>query len=491
MADANTVAAEQPAPPPTQRRPRVREVSSRFMSPLVHSNSTPIPTTNTSDLPRSKSVHRRLLPKTDENHAPETNRAADKSSAPISSTVQRKHHPQQRSKHLAESRDPPPRVSSRPDTPITTGTDRIVPSRYRQAVPGTIARSNSLSSSSNGLTAVTAAARLLQEATADVDKSTNLPRILTSSRDDMDCGRRTSSSSQGTSSCPNSPLLSATKLRSISDARSSMPEVDKWLAERNSNGRSEFAARSMNFSSSTKTGGGIALPPHPSSLVRSGLDSKKGRKASNQQEDLHSLKMLQNHYLLWRHANSKAKASARAQRQEAERKFYSIGSKLSELRDNVKRKRRELETLSRIKALNMIVGAQMPCLDQWANFEEDYSASLLATTDALISSSIRLPVSGEVRVDVGELQEAMSSALKVAELISNNIQRFISKAEDIDTTVSELAKTAGGERALVEECGDVLSKTRMLQVKECSLRGTVMQLQLGCSDRQSTIKAKD
>ncbi|KAI3466280.1 hypothetical protein Pfo_022943 [Paulownia fortunei] len=457
---------EQPAPPLTHRRPRVREVSSRFMSPLIQSNSTPIPTPNPSDFQRLKSARHRHPSMTDENHVPEANRSLDKSSASIVSTVQRKQLQQRVKQHTKENGEPKNhqhsdvRVLSRPDTPIGMVTDRIVSSRYRQ-VSNSIRRSNSLNSSSNGCAAVTAAARLLQEATSDVQKK--LSKISTSSRDDMDTCSTTSN--QGSSSCPNSPLcLASNKLRSFPDTRSSMPEVDRWLADRN-------------YSNAGKTnGGGISLPPHPSSCIRSGLDLKKGRKVSNHQEDVHSLKMLSNHYLQWRFANAKAEACIHAQKQEAERKFYSLGGNISDIRDNVKRKHNELAVLRGIKTLTTIVEAQMPYLDEWATLEEDYSTSLLGTTTALLSSSVRLPVSGEVRADVGELGEALGSALKVVELIGSHIQRFMQKAGEMDMSVSELARMAGGEGALIEECGDLLSKTYISQVKECSLRGTLIQI---------------
>ncbi|KAK6133131.1 hypothetical protein DH2020_033170 [Rehmannia glutinosa] len=469
--------AEQTAPPPTHRRPRVREVSSRFMSPLIQSNSTP----NPSDFPRPKSSRHRQPSMPDENHMPEVNRSLDKSSASVLSTVQRKQQQQQRVKQhtkengeLVNHQHSDVRVLSRPDTPIAMGTDRIVSSRYRK-VPNSIYRSNSLNSSSNGCAAVTAAARLLQEATSDVQRK--LSKISTSSRDDSDTCSTTSN--QGSSSCPNSPLcVPSNKVRSVPDTRSSMSDMDKWLADRNSGNAGKVTsdcARSLNFSSSVKMGGGISLPPHPSSCVRSGLDLKKGRKMSNHQEDVHSLKMLSNHYLQWRFANAKAEASILSQKQEAETKVYSLGAKISEIRDDVKRKRSELAVLRGIKTLTTIVEAQMPYLIEWDTLEEDYSTSLLGATNALLSSSARLPVSGEVRADVGELGEALGSALKVVELIGSHTQRFMHKAEEMDMLVSELARMAGGERAFIEECGDLLSKTYVSQVKECSLRGALIQ----------------
>jgi hypothetical protein len=38
------------------------------------------------------------------------------------------------------------------------------------------------------------------------------------------------------------------------------------------------------------------------------------------------------------------------------------------------------------------------------------------------------------------------------------------QAEETDTSISELARVVGGERALIEECGGLLSKTHKSQV---------------------------
>ncbi|KAL2473574.1 Protein ENDOSPERM DEFECTIVE 1 [Forsythia ovata] len=496
---AADASAEVGVPPLPQRRPRVREVSSRFMSPLVQSNATPTPTP--SENPRSKSVHRRQSSR-DENHVPETTRSLDtpliphhtvsynKSLATNSVTTVQKKQQQQRLRHFKENGDQNQqqqaasgvRLSSRPDTPVAIATDRFVPSRYRQT-PHSVNRGNQMNSSSNGCSAVTAATRLLQEATSGsnnhretVDKK--LSRISTSRYDDSDsCS---TASSQGSSSCPNSPLfLQTTKVRSLPEARSSVPDVDKWLAERSSNNAGKVTsdcARSLNFSSSVKMGGSLCLPPHPSSCVRLGVDARKGRKVSNHHEDVHSLKMLYNHYLQWRFANAKAEATANAQKREAEIKLYSLGSKISDLRDDVKKKRSELGILQGIKTLSMIVEAQMPYLDAWSALEEDFSTSLSGISNALHNSSLRVPVSGEVQVEVKDLQEALNSAVKVMELIGSHVQRFIPKAEEVDTSISELARVVSGEKALIEECGDLLSKEYTAQVKESSLRGALIQL---------------
>ncbi|GFQ07087.1 protein endosperm defective 1 [Phtheirospermum japonicum] len=432
------------APPLPQRRPRVREVSSRFMSPLTQSNSTP----NTSDLRRSKSAHRR---QTDENLIPEPNRISDKPSiaSPVPTAHKRQHHHQrvkQQNSENGESNSHPNsdvRVSSRPDTPIVVGgSERIVPSRYRQ-VPNSIRRSISLNSISSSGCPSTAAARLLQEATSD-EQVQQLSRVSSSSSSD--------SCSTTASSCPDSN-------------------------ESSGNSTGGDCARPLNFS--------ISRPPHhPSTCLRTGLDARKGiRKVISHQEDVHSLKMLSNHYLQWRFANAKAEACVRAQKHEAQRKFWSLGSKISDIRDHVKKKRHEFGVLRGIKTLTTIVEAQMPYLDKWSTLEEDYSNSLSATTNTLLSASLRLPVSTEVRVDARQLGEALNSALKVVELLSSHIQRFIHKAEEMNISISELAKMVSEEKARIDECGHMLSKTYTSQVKECSVRGTLMQLH-HCSHHQ-------
>ncbi|GER33844.1 hypothetical protein STAS_09997 [Striga asiatica] len=459
------------AAPPPQRRPRVREVSSRFMSPLIPSNPTFSP--DTSDLRRSKSALRRQQPKTDENLIPESNRNLDNSTVP---TAQKKQH-QQRGKPQPLPNGHPHtdvRVPSRPDTPAASATERVVPSRFRQA-PTTVRRSISLNSSNNnGCSAVTTAARLLQRATSDAS--------ISSSDDSESCSSASNASNQGSSSCPNSPLCSDVNLAGGKNV------------ENCSKIRSD-CARSLNFSwSSVRIGGGVSVfrPPHPplpGLRPGIGLDVRKGRKLADRMEDEHCLKMLNNRYLHWRFVNAKAEACLRAQKQEAETKLWSLASKISDIRDSVKRKRSEFAFIQGMKTMTTIVEAQMPYLEEWSSLEEEYSDSLSASTNALLNSSARLPVSEDVKVDLGQIGEALNSAIKVAELIGSHIQRFIHEAEQMDSSISELARMVSGEKASIEECGYMLSKSYSLQVTDWSLRGTLMQLHYNNHHETGTTEA--
>lgn len=409
------------------------------------------------------------------------------------------------------------KISSRLDTPTVTGASRVVPSRYKFS-PQSLHRH---CPTNNPGGTVSAADKLLREVTATPINpcavsqddgaliSRKLSKVSTSPYVDS-CA--TGTATKG-SSCPSSPLCTQNnKTRTLSAMRSSMSEIDRCLTERNRDNSSSSiddcssykstsstCARSLHLPTASNENssswlslkqndmfasihsrssfkmGSICLPPHPMSN-KLGPDARKGKKGFSDQGDVHSLKLLYNHYLQWRFANAKAEASMHSQRQESQSKLYSFAHQLSDLRKSVNQKRSELGFLRRIKTLSTILESQSPCLEEWAKLDEDYSTSLSGTTDALRNCSLRLPVGAEVHVDIRELGDALSSSTKVMEMIGLQIQNFMQKAEETESLISELARVSGGEKALVEECGDLLLKTYISQVTEWSLRGQMIQM---------------
>ncbi|MBA0806479.1 hypothetical protein Gohar_005930 [Gossypium harknessii] len=221
----------------------------------------------------------------------------------------------------------------------------------------------------------------------------------------------------------------------------------------------------------------FSLPPVPSH-TKHGTDTIRGsKKISRHQEDLHSLKLLYNCYLQWRFANAKAENSTQIQKRETERILYSLEVKISELYDCVRRKRMELQLLQRMKTLSNILESHMPYLEEWSTFQGDYLNSLSEAIQSLLNISLRLPINGNVKVDTREVGEAITSAIKMMEMIVSNVQSFMPKAEEMESSVSELARVAMGERAVIEECGDLFYKTNTFQVEDCSLRAQLIQLQ--------------
>ncbi|XP_052182240.1 protein ENDOSPERM DEFECTIVE 1-like [Diospyros lotus] len=527
-ADEVTPAAPQPPPPP-HRRPRVREVSSRFMqSPAV---STPAPPeTNSRQQQRSKSVQRRRQDQPEpfscaDMNVPDSIQRSEtqmglsyRSKSAVMSLVQRKQQQQRAcAVKLLKENGPKATPSSRPDTPIVGATERaaMTSSKFRHGTEN-LARSTF----ANG--AVTAAAKLLQS--SGMSLSAPQPSIPDSNSrdgksDNQDFTPKIPTFSGPDSSTSTSPISSVlnSKTRSLPDLRSSMPEVDslsdRLLEERScaigdvtgcnsSKFSSSTCSRSLNLSSSSSEHssifhtlkarenrslflhtpftsysakiGNLCLPPLPGSKF--GADPKRGKKVFNHQEEVHYLKLLHNCYLQWRFANARAEASMHTQRRETEKKLYSLGVKISDLRDVVKRKRVEVALLHQTETLDTLLDAQMPHLDEWDTLEEEYSSSLSGVIHALVNASLQLPVSGNVQVDLKAMGEALNSALNLAETIGLHVQTLIPKAEEMDALMSDLARVIGGERALMEDCRHLLSNAYTIQVEECSLRGHLIQV---------------
>ncbi|XP_027085723.2 protein ENDOSPERM DEFECTIVE 1 isoform X1 [Coffea arabica] len=567
-------AAPVPLPPPAHRRAklRVREVSSRFMSPLVAFNANPTPTpTPTPAAPesqRSKSVKSRqpqqqyeLEPRSiDENWVPETARSLDSStplapggggrggsaahahhqSAKSSSSAPRKQQQQQLQRvkppykeNDAKTELQQPRLGSgRPDTPIVAGADRdrdrIVPSRYRLASQSlhrpSSATNYCVNMNGGGGAPVTAsaAAKLLREATSTdhplidssssrtafgVQSNTNnrmMPPDLRSSMPEVDvlptvstrwqhvarsfnnlpvaeiCDNDSNSLRSTTSPCSRS-------LVNLPQSNSENPSSSSSSSACLSKAGDPTASKTPSKTSLTNQVATLCLPSHLSSLKQgAAADARKGKKLFHHQDDVkHALKLLYNHYLQWRFANAKSEVSMLAQKKEAEGQLFSLGSKISQMREVVKNSHIELNRWQRIKTLLTTVESQMPYLDEWSTVAEDYSHSLSGVTDALLNLSLRLPISGGVKlqVDLTELKEILDSAVKVIELITFCIQSFMVKAEDMESLVSELARIMGGERAHIQECGDSILKSYASQVGEWSLRGHLIQF-LGRKNRQ-------
>ncbi|KAI9391832.1 hypothetical protein POPTR_006G000400v4 [Populus trichocarpa] len=433
-----TLGPNPPNPPP--RRPRVREVSSRFMSPIASPSSSlsPLP----SNKQRSSSLQRQRR-----------SQELDADCSP-----QRKQQQQQQQQHhqravvkLSKENEPRSHTHShRPDTPTL---NPINTSSYSKLLLMHQRSTSNINISS-------AAAKLL--------KSTGISISTDSSSDHHNINN---------------------------DVRSSLPDLlgdtdTRFLAERNlnrlnnnNNPCASPCSRSLNLQRSTSSCDpslfhslkSAKLPPvGPCSKIP--IDaSRKTKKVSSHQEDVQSLKLLHNHYLQWRFVNAKAQASTQAQTSETERNLYSLGVKIAELYNSVKRKRVELGLLQRIKLLWTIVEAQMPYLDEWSAFETDYSVSLSEAIQALLNASLQVPISGNARADIREVGEALNSAAKLMDTIAFHIESLMPKAEETEHLISEVARVTGGERGLIEECGDLLSVTYNSQVKECSLRGQLIQ----------------
>ncbi|XP_019424791.1 PREDICTED: protein ENDOSPERM DEFECTIVE 1-like isoform X2 [Lupinus angustifolius] len=534
-----------PPTPSHNRRPRVREVSSRFMSPSVSTVQRRRHQQSEGD-ENNRPIENSETPFPNGNSNSNNNSHCKPNLGPTSNMNQRK----QRSVKLFKESNgigrvehvPPPHPSkscsgrigigvnngfatpySRPDTPTIN-----VSSRYR------ITHQHRSSANMNGN--ASAASKLLQASGMSSSNSNNhqlklsaitsgLSQVETNSdtgsvySDDECHDSDVSCSVQSLPElCSQGDVLPTVSTRSVVEKIGNMSGLSSsngdlkfhTLLSRSislpaSSGSEHLVVNSVKgsekqqtFSLSKQCGnqtnhvkvGGLSLPPVPP-CAKQVNDTRKGRKGSSHLDDVHSMRLLYNRHLQWRFANAKAVATMKSQQRGSEKALYSLAMKLSELRDSVNMKRIELGLLQSLQTVSKILEAQIPYLDEWSALEEDYSVSITETIQGLMNALVQLPTGGKVRVDVREMEEALNSALKMMETIVFHIQRFMPKAEETDTSISELAIVAGGERSLVGECGDLLSKTHKSQMEECTLRSQLIQLHSVCHKNKSTEQVTD
>ncbi|KAH9605466.1 hypothetical protein KSS87_016150 [Heliosperma pusillum] len=419
---------------PRRSRPRVREVSSRFMSPAISTPKQP----SINSIRRSQTD---LRPKyADENRPESVNRT---SVSPV-----RSNKPRSVVKLFKEP--------SRSDTPAP--------------VPGRSIRHPNWD---------TAASKLL---TVMADKSSS---IECSSSIDGDCESvRSEPCEIGHTNGGNrvsTPCSRSMELHFSSHEQGNVVNGNVDGTHMRKDGGNEEKMEGLMMRGSVKVARSLRLPPVPPPpggvKVQGAVEVKKAvRKGSGQVEDVHRLRLMYNHYLQWRFANAKAQASLINQQKQSERQLYSLGVKISELRDSVKSKRIEYGSLKQMEILSTVLDSQIPNLEGWASIEESYSSSLSELSNGMLNVLSQLPLVGNVRVDVKEIEEALISAVKATEMICQQVQSLMPTVENMDNLVSGLARVYSGELTLIDECGDLLFKTHASQVEECSLRGQHMQL---------------
>lgn len=219
------------------------------------------------------------------------------------------------------------------------------------------------------------------------------------------------------------------------------------------------------------------------SILSFAADARRGKVGENRIVDAHELRLLYNRHLQWRFVNAQAEAALRAQTTTAERNLYNAWLTTLKLRHSVKSKRIQLQLLRQNVKLHSILKGHGPCLENWSMIDGEHCNSLSGTICALEASTIRLPVVEGARAEVQNVKDAISSAVDVMQAMGSSMCSLLPKVEKVDSMVYELADVEANERALLDQCRDLLSSMTALQVKECSLRTHLLQIKdaVSCS----------
>lgn len=203
---------------------------------------------------------------------------------------------------------------------------------------------------------------------------------------------------------------------------------------------------------------------------------KKGKKAANNIEDVHQLKLLYNRHLQWRYANARTNAALHSQKAKAERMLYNTWRIILDLSDSVTEKRSNLQQLRLKLKLYSIVVNQVTFLDEWASFEREHTNSLTCSIQDLQASTLRIPLTEGARGDIKSVTAAVCSALDVMKAMGASLSSILSKMQGMNFLVSELADVAAREKAMLNECTSVFASSAALQVEEHSLRTHLLQM---------------
>ncbi|KAA8536267.1 hypothetical protein F0562_028745 [Nyssa sinensis] len=212
------------------------------------------------------------------------------------------------------------------------------------------------------------------------------------------------------------------------------------------------------------------------SVLSFAADVRRGKVGENRIVDAHLLRLLYNRHLQWRFVNARTEAALLVQKHSAEKNLWNAWITISDLRDSVTKRRHRLQLLRQKLKLASILKGQISCLEDWASLDKDHSVSLPGAIAALKASTLRLPVVGGAIADIQSVKDAIRSAADVMQAMASSIYSLLSKVEDVNALVAELAKVTAKERALLEQCKDFLSMLAAMQVKDCSLRTHILQL---------------
>ncbi|GAB2267493.1 hypothetical protein Dimus_002476 [Dionaea muscipula] len=340
--------------------------------------------------------------------------------------------------------------------------------------------------------------RRLQNSTSDAASLSLMDEIgrmdlKMKSADDISVGRsgfHRLSSSSSNSSEKTVLATPAVKTRSLPGSRFPSPSrtsTSRGMASPSRTQPSTPSTPSSGTSPSRIRSSSPTGQPNTTSVLSFIADIKKGKKGANRLEDAHQLRLFYNRYLQWRFANARSDDALFLQKFTVETTFYNVWRTTLSLLESLMTKRINLQQLQLELKLNLVLREQLAYLEEWALVERGHSTSLIGVIKDLQASTLKVPVTGGAKSDMESLKAAICSAVGVMQALGSSISFVLSKVEGVDYFVSELAKQAACERALLDESESLLASLVAMQAQEYSLRTQLIELQQGLRNKGQTM----
>ncbi|CAN6282369.1 unnamed protein product [Urochloa humidicola] len=189
----------------------------------------------------------------------------------------------------------------------------------------------------------------------------------------------------------------------------------------------------------------------------------------------HRMRMAQCRLLQWRFANAEADAARKRKQASAELELMGAWASVSEMRGQVARKRVQLEKEKQRIKLNTVLTYQMKDLESWGQVETEHAAALKSTVSCTRAAVCRLPLTNGAKVSLPPLAIILQQALELTLTTKAMTRSFGPMAQDEASVISDLVRVASEEKAMLQECLELLSRVSALQVEEQSLRCHLVQ----------------
>ncbi|KAL2477981.1 QWRF motif-containing protein 3-like [Forsythia ovata] len=223
------------------------------------------------------------------------------------------------------------------------------------------------------------------------------------------------------------------------------------------------------------------------SLLSMGIELLTGKKSSpktssplgpGSSESVHQLRLLHNRLMQWRYSNARAEAVNGNIIKKAQSNLLYAWDGLIKLQQSVLQKKLQLQKEKLEMKLNYILQSQVFVLETWGNMERDHISAVSTTKVYLHSVVCRIPLVEGAKVEPQLASIAIRHALDVSTFINSMLTKSAPTVEKTGGALVELARVATLEKQLLQECLELLKTISALQVKERSLKCSIMQIKL-------------
>ncbi|KAM3406203.1 hypothetical protein ACQJBY_000326 [Aegilops geniculata] len=216
-----------------------------------------------------------------------------------------------------------------------------------------------------------------------------------------------------------------------------------------------------------KSGGADnSIPAIPATVPSSPVSRSNGGIG----ETGHQMRMMHCRFLQWRFMNAKADAACKSKAANAEVQLMGTWARVSELRGKVARKQAQLEKGKLKFRLNEILSTQMRDLESWGQLESKHAFALESTVECAKSAICRLPLTNGAKASLPAMASILEQMFELTMTAKISVRSFSPMAQDTTVVISKLMHVASEERALLQECHDLLGRLSALQIQEQSLR---------------------